>query len=52
MSYKKGGGSAGKLISGKQAVGNQIITNKGYGEGQPGGGELIGAKKIKGPKGI
>ena len=39
----------GAMKPGKKAVGNQIITNKGFGGGQQ-MGELIGAKKISGPK--
>ena len=47
----RGGNSAKSMIPGKQSMGNQIISSKGYSEGQEGGGELIGAKKLKGPKG-
>lgn len=47
---KKGKGSGGNMLSGRRAVGNQIITNRGYKGGQS-DQELVGAKKIKGPKG-
>lgn len=43
------GGKAGDMVPGKQAVGNKIITNRGYGGGVS-DQELIGAKKINGPK--
>jgi len=49
MSMKSNGGKASSSIPGKQAVGNQIITNRGYGGGVS-DQELIGAKKVKGPK--
>ena len=42
-------GKGGSLLSGRHAVGNQIITNRGYGGGMT-GQELIGAKKLSGPK--
>jgi len=51
MGKKKmyGKDSSGNLIPGKEAVGNMIVTHKGYSEGASGGGPLIGAKKMKGP---
>jgi hypothetical protein len=46
----KSGGSAGKDINNsKQALGGKIVTTRGY-KGGSEMSELIGAKKIEGPK--
>lgn len=42
-------GSEGSLNSGKKSVGNQIVKSRGYGGGTT-SSELIGAKKVSGPK--
>ena len=48
--YTKGSNSAGSDInSGRKSVGNQIVTDRGYGGGS-GSSERPGSKKLSGPK--
>jgi len=50
MPKSKGKSKGGGMVPGRRAVGNQIVTNRGYGGGKQ-MKELIGAKKVSGPKG-